>query len=86
RLIGITDTSMLRPQVFALQQGGPGEPSIGLAASEKQAIDAALASLAQEDVRFWARPDRVWNARGAATRTAARSSSTCGAIKTGRRN
>ena len=64
RLIGITDTSMLRPQVFALQQGGPGEPSIGLAASEKQAIDAALASLAQEDVRFWARPDRVWNARG----------------------
>ena len=64
RLIGITDTSMLRPQVFALQQGGPGEPSIGFAASEKQAIDAALESLASEDARFWTRPDRIWNARG----------------------
>ncbi|MGD2252214.1 MAG: hypothetical protein PVF70_04785 [Anaerolineales bacterium] len=64
RLIGITDTSMLRPQVFALQQGGPGEPSIGLAASEKQAIDAALESLAAEDARFWPRPDRTWAARG----------------------
>jgi len=64
RLIGITDTSMLRPQVFALQQGALGEPSIGFAASEKQAIDAALESLAAEDHRFWTRPDRVWNARG----------------------
>ena len=64
RLIGITDTSMLRPQVFALQQGAPGEPSIGFAASEKQAIDAALESLAAEDKRFWGRPDRIWNARG----------------------
>jgi glutamate synthase domain-containing protein 1/glutamate synthase domain-containing protein 3 len=61
RLIGITDTSMLRPQVFAMQQG---TESIGLAASEKQAIDAALASLAQEDSRFWARADLYWNARG----------------------
>lgn len=61
RLIGITDTSMLRPQVFALQQG---TASIGLAASEKQAIDAALASLAQEDPRYWARADLYWNARG----------------------
>jgi glutamate synthase domain-containing protein 1/glutamate synthase domain-containing protein 3 len=61
RLIGITDTSMLRPQVFALQQG---TESIGFAASEKQAIDAALASLAQEDSRFWARADLYWNARG----------------------
>ena len=64
RLIGITDTSMLRPQVFALQQGAPGEPAIGFAASEKQAIDAALESLVAEDARFWSRPDRVWNARG----------------------
>jgi glutamate synthase domain-containing protein 1/glutamate synthase domain-containing protein 3 len=63
RLIGITDTSMLRPQVFALQ-GSPQGPSIGLAASEKQARDAALASLAAEDSRFWSRPDRIWNARG----------------------
>ncbi|MFC1912191.1 glutamate synthase [Chloroflexota bacterium] len=61
RLIGITDTSMLRPQVFALQQGAA---SIGFAASEKQAIDAALQSLAVEDARFWSRADRYWNARG----------------------
>ncbi|MEW6233161.1 MAG: glutamate synthase [Chloroflexota bacterium] len=61
RLIGITDTSMLRPQVFALQQGAA---SIGFAASEKQAIDAALESLALEDPRFWTRADLYWNARG----------------------
>lgn len=61
RLIGITDTSMLRPQVFALQQG---TVSIGLAASEKQAIDATLRSLAQEDSRYWSRADLYWNARG----------------------
>src|SRR5260370_1902785 len=61
RLIGITDTSMLRPQVFALQQG---TAAIGFAASEKQAIDAALESLAREDSRFWSRADVYWNARG----------------------
>jgi glutamate synthase domain-containing protein 1/glutamate synthase domain-containing protein 3 len=61
RLVGITDTSMLRPQVFALQHG---EAAIGLAASEKQAIDAALESLAAEDARFWPRADLYWNARG----------------------
>ena len=61
RLVGITDTSMLRPQVFALQRG---EASIGLAASEKQGIDAALESLAGEDRRFWPRADLYWNARG----------------------
>ena len=64
RLIGITDTSMLRPQVFALQQGEAGQPSIGFAASEKQAIDAALQSLSESDSRFWTRPDLIWNARG----------------------
>ncbi len=64
RLIGITDTSMLRPQVFALQEGGKGRPSLGFAASEKQAIDAALASMAAEDSRIWTRPDLMWNARG----------------------
>lgn len=63
-LIGITDTSMLRPQVFALQDHGAGAPAIGLAASEKQAIDATLQSLAAEDNRFWPRADRYWNARG----------------------
>ncbi|MDP3286099.1 MAG: hypothetical protein Q8M56_16845, partial [Desulfobacterales bacterium] len=49
QLIGITDTAMLRPQVFALQEG---EVQIGLICSEKQAIDATLQSLAKEDDRF----------------------------------
>lgn len=61
RLIGITDTSMLRPQVFAIQKG---DVSIGLSASEKQAIDAALESLAKDDNRFWSQADHYWNARG----------------------
>jgi len=61
RLVGVTDTSMLRPQVFALQQG---EVGIGLAASEKQAIDAVLESLAREDPRFWRHADAYWHARG----------------------
>jgi glutamate synthase domain-containing protein 3 len=61
QLLGITDTSMLRPQVFALQEG---DVSIGLVASEKQAIDATLHSLAQEDERFRLVADRYWNARG----------------------
>lgn len=61
QLIGITDTAMLRPQVFALQEG---EVSIGLICSEKQAIDATLASLAVEDKRFTPIADRYWNARG----------------------
>jgi len=60
-LMGITDTSMLRPQVFALQEG---EAKIGLIASECQAIDACLRSLAAEDPRFAAKADIYWNARG----------------------
>jgi glutamate synthase domain-containing protein 1/glutamate synthase domain-containing protein 3 len=60
-LIGITDTSMLRPQVFALSEG---EVQIGLVCSEKQAIDATLASLAEEDPRFCPVADLYWNARG----------------------
>jgi glutamate synthase domain-containing protein 1/glutamate synthase domain-containing protein 3 len=60
-LIGITDTSMLRPQVFALQEG---EVQVGLVCSEKQAIDATLRSLAQEDPRIGTVADRYWNARG----------------------
>ena len=67
RLTGITDTSMLRPQVFAWQENKieSGEKvAIGFAASEKQAIDAALESLAASDARFWNRADRYWNARG----------------------
>ena len=61
QLLGITDTAMLRPQVFALQEG---EVSIGLICSEKQAIDATLASLAGEDSRFCPVADLYWNARG----------------------
>ena len=61
RLIGITDTSMLRPQVFALCHG---PHPIGFAASEKQAIDATLKSLAKEDAAFWTCADYYWNARG----------------------
>jgi glutamate synthase domain-containing protein 3 len=61
RLIGITDTSMLRPQVFALQRGAA---AIGFAASERQGIDAALESLSAADPRFWSQADLYWNARG----------------------
>jgi len=61
QLLGITDTSMLRPQVFALQES---DATIGLVASEKQAIDATLHSLAAEDTRFRPVADRYWNARG----------------------
>ena len=61
QLMGITDTSMLRPQVFALQDG---KVQIGLICSEKQAIDATLQSLASEDERFCPVADVYWNARG----------------------
>ncbi len=61
QLIGITDTAMLRPQVFALQEG---EVQIGLICSEKQAIDATLISLEREDPRFGPVADKYWNARG----------------------
>jgi glutamate synthase domain-containing protein 1/glutamate synthase domain-containing protein 3 len=61
QLLGITDTAMLRPQVFALQEGAV---SIGLICSEKQAIDATLANLAGEDPRFSPIADMYWNARG----------------------
>ena len=66
RLTGITDTSMLRPQVFAWQEAEVDgrKVSIGFAASEKQGIDAALESLSKTDPRFWRRADRYWNARG----------------------
>lgn len=61
QLIGITDTAMLRPQVFALQEG---DVQIGLICSEKQAIDATLISLEREDARFRPIADKYWNARG----------------------
>jgi glutamate synthase domain-containing protein 1/glutamate synthase domain-containing protein 3 len=62
QLMGITDTAMLRPQVFALSDSG--EVQIGLICSEKQAIDATLRSLADEDPRFCPVADKYWNARG----------------------
>jgi glutamate synthase domain-containing protein 1/glutamate synthase domain-containing protein 3 len=61
QLIGITDTAMLRPQVFALSDG---EVRVGLICSEKQAIDATLHSLSSEDSRFHRIADKYWNARG----------------------
>jgi len=61
QLIGITDTAMLRPQVFSLYDG---DVQIGLVCSEKQAIDATLRSLAAEDPRFSPVADKYWNARG----------------------
>jgi glutamate synthase domain-containing protein 1/glutamate synthase domain-containing protein 3 len=61
QLLGITDTSMLRPQVFAIHEG---EVQIGLIASEKQAIDATLQSIAAEDPRVCPVADQYWNARG----------------------
>jgi glutamate synthase domain-containing protein 1 len=83
QLLGITDTSMLRPQVFALYDGrmtddegrktgsSPEGASIeakpvqlGLVASERQAIQAALRSLAAEDARFVPHADKYWVARG----------------------
>jgi glutamate synthase domain-containing protein 1/glutamate synthase domain-containing protein 3 len=62
QLMGITDTAMLRPQVFALSDSG--EVQIGLICSEKQAIDATLRSLSREDPRFCPVADKYWNARG----------------------
>ncbi len=61
QLIGITDTAMLRPQVFALHEG---QVQVGLLCSEKQAIDATLKSLSEEDPRIGTVADRYWNARG----------------------
>ena len=74
-LIGITDTSMLRPQVFALYENTPpaspsqaggmkGGVKIGLIASERQAINACLRSLSAEDRRFQPVADKYWIARG----------------------
>ena len=61
QLLGITDTAMLRPQVFAFSNG---EVQVGLIGSEKQAIDATLISLAKDDQRICPVADRYWNARG----------------------
>jgi glutamate synthase domain-containing protein 1/glutamate synthase domain-containing protein 3 len=66
QLLGITDTSMLRPQVFALSETetAEGKYQIGLVASEKQAIDATLTSLHTAYPTIPTVADRYWNARG----------------------
>jgi glutamate synthase domain-containing protein 1/glutamate synthase domain-containing protein 3 len=61
QLMGITDTAMLRPQVFAFVDG---EIQVALIGSEKQAIDATLLSLSKDDKRICPVADRYWNARG----------------------
>ncbi len=61
QLVGITDTSMLRPQVFALVDG---DVQIGLIASEKQAIDSTLDSISKEHPSVPKYADKYWNARG----------------------
>lgn len=62
QLIGITDVSMLRPQVFAYQRRA--NKSFGAIASEKQAIDAFFADLADIDPEVSTVADHYWNARG----------------------
>ena len=61
QLLGITDTAMLRPQVFAFVDG---DVQVGIIGSEKQAIDATLESLSKDDKRICPIADKYWNARG----------------------
>jgi len=61
QLLGITDTSMLRPQVFALQEG---RVKIGVIASERQAINAMLRALEADGKLPSGYADIYWNARG----------------------
>jgi glutamate synthase domain-containing protein 1 len=67
-LLAVTDTSMLRPQVFALYdnpaKSGQGPVQIGVVASERQAINACLRSLTKTDQRFQPLADHYWVARG----------------------
>jgi glutamate synthase domain-containing protein 1/glutamate synthase domain-containing protein 3 len=61
QLIGITDVSMLRPQVFSLREG---EKSYGAIASEKQALDAFFEEIASKDPSIPPMADQYWAARG----------------------
>ncbi|MEO0253945.1 MAG: hypothetical protein ABIN20_00785 [candidate division WOR-3 bacterium] len=60
-LIGITDTSMLRPQVFAILKD---KIEIGIIASERQAINAILRELKKDGIINTSYADKYWNARG----------------------
>jgi glutamate synthase domain-containing protein 1/glutamate synthase domain-containing protein 3 len=62
QLIGITDTSMLRPQVFAFMDGE--NMKVGAIASEKQAIDSFLENLSKDYSGNYTIADKYWNARG----------------------
>jgi len=61
QLIGITDVSMLRPQVFCLYEG---EKSFGAIASEKQALDAFFEEMSSQDPSIPPMADKYWAARG----------------------
>ncbi len=61
QLIGITDTSMLRPHVFSISEG---EIRIACVASEQQAIDVFLSSVAAEEERVCPVADVYWSSRG----------------------
>ncbi|HYB76092.1 MAG TPA: hypothetical protein VEC08_03940, partial [Nitrososphaerales archaeon] len=61
QLLGITDTSMLRPQVFAMQDD---HVKIGVVASERQAINALLRSLSKDGRIPCSFADEYWVARG----------------------
>jgi len=61
QLIGITDVSMLRPQVFCLREG---DQSFGAIASEKQALDAFFEEISLDTPRIPPLADRYWVARG----------------------
>ena len=62
QLIGITDVSMLRPQVFCLYEGE--SQSFGAIASEKQALDAFFENISASDEHIPPMADRYWAARG----------------------
>lgn len=62
QLIGITDVSMLRPQVFCLYEGE--NKSFGAIASEKQALDAFFEDISTTENSVPPRADRYWTARG----------------------
>src|SRR3989442_15395509 len=60
-LLGITDTSMLRPQVFAIQDG---PVKGGVIDSERPTINAMLRRLAEEGEGPARCADVSWNAGG----------------------
>lgn len=61
QLVGITDTSMLRPHVFALFEG---KMKLGAVSSEKQAIDALAFDLSRDRRDVCSVADLYWVSRG----------------------